>query len=135
LLVGQQNRPNGSTDARARLFVLRETMGPPGVSWTEIMLPSEITGSTCIGSTTVCPGFEDLDINVAGDLAIVTGNSSTFGTARAPLLVVRNPFDDMNRVTFAVAVGDVNANTHGRGTGSVRFLPPGLPLFRDGFED
>jgi hypothetical protein len=44
--------------------------------------------------------------------------------ARAPLLVIPNPFDDLNRLEFPVVVGDVNANTHGRGTGSVRFLPP-----------
>ena len=133
LLVAQLDRPTGTVTERARLFIVRETIAPPGVTWDEIALPAALQGNNCVGTSTACPGFEDMAVNQAGTVAIVTGNSVP-ANGRAPLLVVRNPFDDATRETFAVTVGDPASNTHGRGAGSVRFLPPGLPMLRDGFE-
>ena len=137
LLVGQIVRASGdTTNPHARLWVLRQVAGPPGVSWEEIPLPSSISGSTCIGASTLCPGFEDMDVSLDGTLALVTGNSSLQPgfTARAPLVAIRNPFDTATRAVFAVTIGDMSVPNHGRGTGSVRFLAPNLPLMRDGFE-
>ena len=134
LLVAQIVRPTGSTADQARLFVLREIPMPPFIAWTEIMLPDAIRGNACVGTSTLCPGFEDIAVNAAGDLALVTGNSVASTIGRAPLVAITSPFDDMNRVVHAVALGNPNDSTHGRGAGSVRFLPPGLPIFSDGFE-
>jgi hypothetical protein len=138
LLVGQTFRPAGSSGPHARVLLLREIATPPFVSWEDVALPASITGEACVGNVTLCPGFEDMDVSRDGTLAIVTGNSTVVGGAgssgRAPLVLIRNPFDTATRQVFAVTVGDVGALTHGRGTGSVRFLAPNLPLLRDGFE-
>ena len=48
-----------------------------------------------------------------------------------PAVFVRLPFDDALRRAVAVPIGD-GVIVPGRGTGGVRFQPPGL--FRDGFE-
>jgi hypothetical protein len=140
LLAGQIFRPVGSSAPNARAFVVRAQATPPGLDWEEITLPTQATGSSCVGASGtpgLCPGFEDLDISADGRLALLTGNSSVapgdfFG--RAPLVAITNPFDAATRASFAVAIGDAGNDTHGRGTGSVRFVEPTLPLMRDGFE-
>ena len=139
LLVAQTFRPTGSITPDARVFVLRQIAGPPGVSWEEIALPASINGNVCSGDP-LCPGFEDMDISDDGTLALITGNSQSTtpldpgDSGRAPLVAIRNPFDVATRQVFAITVGNPTTPNHGRGSGSVRFVAPNLPLMRDGFE-
>ncbi|HYN44056.1 MAG TPA: hypothetical protein VE129_19925, partial [Thermoanaerobaculia bacterium] len=69
-------------------------------------------------------GFEDVGISADGQLAVFTGNS--LGT-RLPAAFVRAPFTAAGATSFAVVLGSAGPpDTRGRGTGAVRFLPPGL---------
>ena len=136
LLVGQAFRPTTS-GPRARLFLVRAPYTAQS-TMSEIALPAAIAGNACSGAgSTLCPGFEDLDVSPDGALAIATGNSSRVdGTlsGRAPALVIRHPFDDALRELHAVTIGDAAAGTDGRGTGGVQFLPHDVRIFADGFE-
>lgn len=134
VLVGQVNRTSAGNNAR--LFIVRAPF-TASTAMQEIALPATLAGPNCGTGTQECPGFEDMDTNSDGSLAIVTGNSSVVDagfTGRAPLVVIRNPFDDATRQVLAVAIGNVAQGTHGRGTGGVRFQPTDLPLFGDSFE-
>jgi uncharacterized repeat protein (TIGR01451 family) len=69
-------------------------------------------------------GFEDVGISADGQLAVFTGNSAG---ARLPAAFVRAPFTAAGATSFAVQLGSAGPpDTRGRGTGAVRFLPPGL---------
>ncbi len=69
-------------------------------------------------------GFEDVGISADGQLAVFTGNSN--GT-RLPAAFVQAPFTAAGATSFAVVLGSEGPpDTRGRGTGAVRFLPPGL---------
>lgn len=69
-------------------------------------------------------GFEDVGISADGQLAVFTGNSSG---SRLPAAFVRAPFTAAGATSFAVQLGSAGPpDTRGRGTGAVRFLPPGL---------
>jgi hypothetical protein len=134
VLVGQVNRTSAGNNAR--LFIARAPF-TAATTMQEIALPAALAGPNCGTGAQECPGFEDMDTNTDGSLAILTGNSSVLDagfTGRAPLAVIRNPFVDATREVLAVAIGSVAQSTHGRGTGGVRFQPPALPLFGDSFE-
>ncbi len=64
-------------------------------------------------------GFEDVGISADSQTAIITGNDSG---SEAPIFV-RAPFTAVGATTYYVPVASTNI---GRGTGSVRFEPPGL---------
>ncbi len=64
-------------------------------------------------------GFEDIGISADGQLAILTGNSTT-----QPAVLIRAPFTAAETQTSNLLLqGVTNPN---RGNGAVRFLPPGL---------
>lgn len=67
-------------------------------------------------------GFEDVGISADGSLAILTGNGGVDAT-RPPILL-RAPFTAALTQTSNITIQGV-ANS-GRGSGAVRFLPPGL---------
>ena len=134
VLVGQVARTSAGNNAR--LFIVRAPFTAAS-TMQEITLPATVAGTNCGTGTQECPGFEDMDASIDGSLAILTGNSSVVDAGfigRAPLVVLRNPFNDATREILAVAIGNPAASTHGRGTGGVRFQPPDLPLFGDSFE-
>jgi uncharacterized repeat protein (TIGR01451 family) len=82
----------------------------------EFLLPSTIT---------LYPnkGFEDVGISADGSIAIITG-ASPAGTISFPAVFIQAPFDPFNAQITAVNIP--NEGSGGRGSGSVRFLPPGL---------
>jgi DNA-binding beta-propeller fold protein YncE len=136
VLVGQQFLfPPSFVGTRARAFIVRAPYGAES-TWSEIPLPDGVRGETCFDgpASDDCPGFEHIELSDDGSLAILTGNSSDelAGAADSvPLVYVRDPFDDANRVAQAVQLAP-GATTPGRGTGAVRFRP--TRIFRDGIE-
>jgi uncharacterized repeat protein (TIGR01451 family) len=67
-------------------------------------------------------GFEDVGISADGSVAILTGNS--VAPDREPAVFVEAPFTAAGATVHEVSIG--SGATEGRGTGAVRFLPPGL---------
>ena len=137
LLVGQQFLfPPQFTGTRARVFLVRAPFDS-GRTWIELSLPTSVTGSVCTdgGGAIDCPGFEHIEVNADGSLAILTGNSSSevAGTADAvPAVFIRRPFDFPQQTAMAVQLAP-DATTPGRGAGGVRFRP--IHIFTDGLED
>ena len=136
LIVGQQFLfPPAFSGQRARAFLLRAPFDAQTL-YEEIALPTEASGMHCVdGSTPVdCPGFEHIEVSESGNLAVLTGNSSSVAAGAAdaaPAVFLVNPFDDGTRHSLAVEIGD-SAQSMGRGTGGVRFRPS--RIFADGLE-
>lgn len=104
-------------------------------------LPAPLLNGCGAAETSPCPGFEDLDISPDGSLIVVTGNSSHLVNGvsnptrgRAPLALVRRAGNQFT--VEALRVGNSKDGSHGRGTGTVRFISERIAarLFEDGFE-
>ncbi len=137
LLVGQQFLfPQAPIPPRARLFLLRAPFDNL-TTYQEIALPADVSGENCIDSASTfdCPGFEHIEVNFNGSLAILTGNSNNAlpnFADRVPAVFVRMPFASSSRTVFAVPIAPGPSGTEGRGSGGARFQPIGI--FQDGFE-
>lgn len=68
-------------------------------------------------------GFEDVGISADGSVAILTGNSPSKEFS-FPAVFIRGPFNAQQATVFAVNIP--NGGVGGRGSGAVRFLPPGI---------
>lgn len=135
LIVGQQFLfPQAPNPPRARAFLLRAPFDGT-TEYHELDLPAEATGVDCEdqGLLFDCSGFEHIEINADGTLAILTGNSNrlTAGTAEAvPAVFIEQPFDDLRRQSRAMQVSP-DSEFPGRGSGGIRFRPD--RIFLDGF--
>lgn len=80
-------------------------------------------GSSSVVETLPLPpgtsGFEDVGISADGQVAILTGNSSS-----EPPVFIKAPFTTGGAVSSTVPI--MGVTNPGRGNGAVRFLPPGL---------
>lgn len=136
LLVGQQFLfPPQLAGRRARAFVLRAPFDA-ATTYQEITLPAETSGLNCRSGATAqdCSGFEHIEVSDSGELAVLTGNSSSRDNSVAggvPAVFIRHPFDSARRSAQPVVVSAGGVND-GRGTGGVRFQP--VQVFRDGLE-
>jgi hypothetical protein len=136
LIVAQQFLfPPLFAGVKARAFLLRAPFNSSTV-YQELNLPPSVVGNNCLdGNITVdCAGFEHAEINAAGSLLILTGNSSSLVAGAAdsvPAVFIRQPFNDALRSAEAVQIG-TGAATRGRGAGGVRFLPD--RILGSGFE-
>jgi uncharacterized repeat protein (TIGR01451 family) len=68
-------------------------------------------------------GFEDVGISADGSVAILTGNSPSKEFS-FPAVFIQGPFNAQQAVVHAVNIP--NGGVGGRGSGAVRFLPPGI---------
>jgi uncharacterized repeat protein (TIGR01451 family) len=102
----------GAVFANLQAFAISAPFSP-GSLVEALPIPAACTG-----------GFEDVGISADGQLAVFTGNSAG---SRLPAAFVRAPFTAAGATSFAVQLGSTGPpDTRGRGTGAVRFLPPGL---------